>query len=250
VRTIIALAVASLWLVAFHAHPAPLPGKGTWAYTLLPRDLTNDGVPDAYYDTVLKVTWLRNWNSITVDSWSEAKAWASALSVGQHSDWRLPTLVDTGSPGCTWSLGGTDCGYSPQTIDVSSGLVYNEMAHLWFVTLGNLSPYYSGTGTAQAGWGLTNTADFLNLIDTVERRYWQDITVAVPWGVPTQAWLFDVHNGYQTTWTLNAGWLVVAVHPGDVGTPVAAPPPYALIPAALLAVTAMARRRKRQDITP
>ncbi len=41
---------------------APVSGQGTWETTLKPRDLTGDGVADAYYDTVLDITWLADAN--------------------------------------------------------------------------------------------------------------------------------------------------------------------------------------------
>jgi hypothetical protein len=40
-----------------------VPGQGTWQTTLQARDLDGDGQIDAFYDTVLNITWLRDANA-------------------------------------------------------------------------------------------------------------------------------------------------------------------------------------------
>ncbi|MBO9687543.1 MAG: DUF1566 domain-containing protein [Mitsuaria chitosanitabida] len=88
--------------------------------TLEARDLDGDGVADAFYDTVLNITWLQDWNLAKTKKYSGATAdggmdwitslkWASELKIGGYDDWRLPT--------------------------VSNGV--NEIAHLYFETLGH-----------------------------------------------------------------------------------------------------------------
>ena len=63
-------------------------------------------------------------------SWDNANNWAQNLSFGGYTDWRLPTMVDTGAAGVQCTYSGTDCGYN---VDTST----SEMAHLFYVTLDN-----------------------------------------------------------------------------------------------------------------
>ncbi len=99
-------------------------GQGTWETTLQYRDLDGNVAngPEAFYDTVLDVSWLRDANVNMGNNingnflyWQDAVAWANNLIVNGIDGWRLPTVVDTGTPGCDFSYGGgTDCGYTPQ----------------------------------------------------------------------------------------------------------------------------------------
>ena len=98
----------------------PLPSSTAQA-NLLGRDINGNPVaandPSAVfeYDTDLNITWLRDWNASGHVTWDAAMAWASTLVVGSYGGWRLPTMVDTGAPGCDYSNDGTDCGYNVQT---------------------------------------------------------------------------------------------------------------------------------------
>ena len=115
------------------------------------------------YDDVLNITWLQDanyaktsrydkgvagdeWDKPGMMTWSEATAWAADLSYGGYTDWRLPTMIDTGAAGCDWKFSGTDCGYNVQMFDASSGTVYSEMAYMYYVNLG-LKPLYKPVGT-------------------------------------------------------------------------------------------------------
>ena len=147
------------------------------------------------YDTTLNVTWLRDANARgTTMNWDTANTWANTLMVGAYSGWRLPTMIDTGTPGCNWSAaGGTDCGDNVQSR--SGGTTYSEMAHLFFATLGNKSYCPPGDATCaggpQAGWGLTNTGTFQNM---QSRVYWSGLESAPS---PSYAWRFTTFNGNQ-----------------------------------------------------
>lgn len=162
------------------AHAAGVPGQGTWETTLLGRDIGGNAVaasdPSAVflYDTTLDLTWLRDANVNGSMNWSAANTWANTLTVGAYGGWRLPTMIDTGLPGCVYSFaGGTDCGYNvltksgdPATYQPGQ-TVYSEMAHLFYVSLGNKAYCPPGdptcAGGPQPGWGLTNTGDFQNM---------------------------------------------------------------------------------------
>jgi hypothetical protein len=115
------------------------------------------------YDTVLNVTWLRNANVNGEMSWTGASTWAANLVVGTYDDWRLASVNDPG-PCSRYGEWVSPCGYNTLTksgnkTQYEAGqTVYNEMASLWYDTLGN-------TGASP----MTNSGDFQNLQADV---YW------------------------------------------------------------------------------
>ena len=74
-------------------HAQAISGQGTWETTLQARDVGNTGTTNAFYDTALGVTWLRNANVNGTMDWSTAMSWASSLAVGGVGGWRLPTMT-------------------------------------------------------------------------------------------------------------------------------------------------------------
>ena len=194
--------------------------------TLLARDaagnqvLWTDPSRTFIYDTDLDITWLANWNANGEMEWQAANTWAANLSypVGASliDDWRLPSIVDTGVPGCEeYAYGGTDCGYNVQT--ASGSTVYSEMAHLWYVTLGNKAPYDT-SGAPQTDGGLINTGPFLNM---QAFDYWSGTEYAPypddPDYIEDSAWIFSTAEGNQND-ALKEGNVMyaVAVRSGDV----------------------------------
>lgn len=252
---------AAALLLAGAAQAVGVSGQGTWETTLKGRD--GFGKPVAassaeavfLYDTTLDVTWLRDANYVKTSGhdadglldWDAANAWASTLTVGSFGGWRLPRMIDTAAPGCeTTQSGGTDCGYNVQT---KSGnltkyevgqTVYSEMAHLFYVTLGNKGYYAPGTGVGpQPGWGLTNTASFENLLSG--SYSWSSLESALH---PREARAFFYAGGYQGDLPKWHRFYAVAVRPGDVAA-VPEPQTWALLLLGLGAVM-VARRRPRQ----
>ena len=165
-------AAACALVIAGSAGAVGVPGQGTWETTLQPRDLDGDAVTDAFYDTELNITWLRNANANGTMNWDAANAWAANLVVGAYSDWRLPTMVDTGEPGCDFpsQVGGTDCGFNVQT--KTGATVFNEMAHLYYVTLGNKAPFLPGKNGNQPGWGLPTPVTSITWAPSSTGRIW------------------------------------------------------------------------------
>lgn len=126
---------------------------------LLGRDLNGSpGSFEAYYDTVLNITWLANANlalsnqfgvtGINLSNgrmeWGTANNWIAAMNAANYlgiSAWRLPKMYDIGNDGCTVdsfaSYNGGDCGYNV----VSTGSQASEVASLFYSTLGNFAAY-------------------------------------------------------------------------------------------------------------
>jgi hypothetical protein len=78
------LRLASATMGAWLVHAVGVPGQGTWETTLLPRDLDGNlaNGPEAFYDTVLNITWLRNAKVNGLMTWTSANTWANTLVVG------------------------------------------------------------------------------------------------------------------------------------------------------------------------
>lgn len=247
------LALAAL-LPCSPTHAGPVPGLGTWETTLQSRDINGDGKVDAFFDTVLNISWLANGNagagsvfdstgySTATDGkmkWADATAWAAGLDVYGTTGWRLPATRDTGGAGCNWSnAGGTDCGYNVQTISANGQTVYSEMAHMYYVTLGNLARCTPGHASCvlQGGAGVVNSAGFEDLEWGV---YWSGSTVHNP---SPAAWSFGFNDGVQDGHTVPLEFYAWAVHDGDVGGAVPEPASLALVLLAL-GLAAHAQRR-------
>jgi hypothetical protein len=205
------------------------------------------------YDTDLNVTWMQNANygfGSNYDSadgitdgrmtWQNAVDWAANLSYYDnvrnvtYSDWRLPTVTDTGTSGCNFAYGGTDCGYN---VDTATG----EMAHLFYDELQNKAGFDTTAVDAfsdmQEGWGLTNVGPFTNLQDA---GYWSGTEYA------PYAWSFGFYDGWQGIDNKASIFYALAVRPGDVAA-VPEAETWAMLLAGLGLVTAVVRHRKQAN---
>lgn len=206
VLTAAAVTAASL---AAQASPLPLQGRD-----INGNPVAANGASAVFeYDPNLGITWLRDWNVNGLGDWNTQVAWAAGLTVGAYSGWALPSVTDTGSPGCDWSYaGGTDCG---SNVDTST----SPLAYLWYVELGNLAycppgnATCTGNGTPQPGWGPTNTGPFSNVRSS--GYYWSGTEYAP---ATSSAWFFRYSDGVQANDDKGSQMYAVAVRPGDVAS--------------------------------
>jgi hypothetical protein len=235
-------------LITFHSHASLISRGG-----------------GLIYDTVLNVTWLQDVNYAHTQyvqsggnlghsdgwmTWDEAVNWTSNLSYfdsvrgATYDDWRLPTMIDTGGLGANCSYNGTDCGYNAQTRDDLTGMVFSELAFMYFINLEN-SSFYDVFGQPQAGYGLIddpqNSQDeslFINLINA--DTFWTGVEYAPD---TSYAWRFyaSVGDQYQNLKYANSyAWVV---RDGDVAS-VPEPSTYLLTLIGLFGMSLLNTRRK------
>ena len=195
-----------------------MSGQGTWETTLQPRDLDGNlgNGPEAFYDTELNITWLRDANGNYLN-YSDAKEW-----IAQGGDeffglsgWRLPFTKD-----CR-----PTCDYHKPDSSVAGG---NELAHLFYQTLGN-NP---GPGDLEPNYGLTNTGGFRAMSYFL---YWSS-EVPDPDFPGYSAWTMDFRFGLLREREVTLSAVAMAVRDGDVlaVNPVPEPGTLALAAAGLL----------------
>ena len=168
------------------------------------------------YDTELDITWLDFTKLPHI--WNVQIAWAEDLLVeinGQtYDNWRLPHIMPVN--GLTYDYNRADDGSTDFGFNMSApgsaypGSIGSEMAHLYYYSLGNLSPSYPDGTPGQPGYGLLNTGPFENL---QARDYWSS-TVYSP--IPGNVWDFDLGSGWQGYDGSNGPHYVIAVRDGDV----------------------------------
>ncbi|MBL8199380.1 MAG: DUF1566 domain-containing protein [Chromatiales bacterium] len=179
----------------------------------------------AYYDDVLDITWVADANLAQTSgydadglmNWDAAQGWIASLNTANYlgaNDWRLPTVTDTGAPGCNFGFSGTDCGFN---VDLATG----EMAHMFYGTLGNVAAVdTSGTATgcesSPPDFCLTNIGPFSNFEPT---NYWYGTPNA-----PSEAWYMNFLPGVQSIASKGSFVRAWAVRDGDIAPTVPAGP--------------------------
>ncbi len=194
----------------------------------------------AYYDTVLDITWVADGNLAATRpfglsglgtstsgygamDWNTSQAWIAAMNAAGYlgvRDWRQSTVVDTDGPdpdslggdGCNLAYAGTDCGWN---VDPATG----EIAHLYYVTLGNVGGYdpdgvhqdWCDTGMPAPPACLTNLGPFTNFFPN---HYWTRTEFAPD---TTKVWEFNARIGSQNINVKTRISYVWAVRDGDIG---------------------------------
>jgi hypothetical protein len=248
------------------SHAAAVNGQGSWETTLQGRDLDgNLATAEAYYSTSLGITWLADANYAQTSgydadgfmTWSVATAWAASLNPygSGITGWQLPvTNPVSGIPapgGYQYGMsynGSTDVGYNQSAPYAPNfaGSPWPQMAHMYYLILGNKSPCDPAISTVsscspQPGYGLTNTGPFSN----VRADYYWSATEYAP--ITSRAWVFGFDSSFQTNGGKDYGFYAWAVHSGDVGAAVSTVPVPAaawLFGSGLLGLIGVARCRK------
>jgi hypothetical protein len=120
------------------------------------------------YDSDLNITWLQDANFAMTSGYDtdglmtqqQAAVWADNLKYGGFDDWRLPmtTPINGLNFNFSWSYNGsTDSGYNIKGS-------HSELMYMYYMNLGNISPYTSEGEACDCPWGLINKGPFLNLV--------------------------------------------------------------------------------------
>jgi hypothetical protein len=165
------------------------------------------------YDTTTQLSWLKNANTTGLWlTWDGAVAWAASLNNGSGfaglTGWRLPTTIQPDSS----CRGQNDPGGAFPPQGVGYDCANSEMAHLFYVSLGNKAYCDVLNYCPQAGGGLLNTGPFTNFLS--ETIYWSGSDFEP---FPTFAWYFDFGKGdqYYTAKSLGTWFYAWAVRPGS-----------------------------------
>jgi probable HAF family extracellular repeat protein len=204
-RAFSSLPVLTLLLITGLAHAAGVPGQGTWETTLQPRDLDGDGTTDAYYDTVLDITWLADADLKATLVWDDSQA-----DGGWPEEQFVDYLAGFGHLGVTtWRL--------PASDNPNQGSNGGELEHMYLETLGNTVSTYPDSG-------LTNTGAFANLQPTTY-LYGDGVFIG---GLGGDIYSYGYGMGYEANTSAGAG-LAWAVADGDVQPISQVTPAYELI---------------------
>jgi PEP-CTERM motif len=256
------------------AHAAGVPGQGTWETTLQGRDLDGNAANgfEAYYDTVLNITWLADANLADREffgqyidygesdagadginrpvygdrlfsdgrmTWGAASNWINAMNNEQYlgySNWRLPDVKPVNGANFQYSSSVAAAGVTDMGFNISSP--QSELAHLYHVTLGNKS-IVDTAGNRQSEWGWKNTGPFRNV---QPGNYWFGVASE---RITSFAWVLTDRGGQDDSRDKNFGFYAWAVLPGDVASPVPEPQAIALALAGLTVAGVAARRQRR-----
>jgi len=233
------------------ANASGISGMGTWETTLQARDLDGDlSTTEAFYDTTLNITWLANLKTIQASqsSWVQAKQNVTTVNFAYGTDgWRLPT---------------------------KNGDSLSELAHLYYITLGNsketsittnnnlpvgtpiltndepgnLPPgtviIYPSNPPSVVSGGLANRGNFVFSAGI----FWTDQAIT-----PQTALGFDFSSGAEGGYAMypspfsfvgSKAYYYWPVHDGDIGSPVSVPEPttFGLMLLGLSAMAIVCRR--------
>ena len=235
------------------AHAASVSGQGTWETTLLGRDLDgNAATVEAYYDTVLDITWLADANYAQTSgydsdgemNWADANAWAAGLNIDGVTGWRLPDTAPV--DGVAWDHTGALDGSSDYGYNISApgsaypGSTGNELAYMYYNNLGNLG-YWDTDGIGpQSGWDLNNPGPFANVQSD---NYWTGTASAQ---FSDNALYNDFYYGRQYLCRTTCQFHAWAVHDGSVGVTVSSvpiPAAFWLFSSGLIGLISIAKRK-------
>jgi len=175
----------------------------------------------AIYDTDLNITWLQDasyaqTSGYDVDggmTWHQANTWASSLSIGGISGWRLPDI------------------YGAHHLDICNFCFGSELAHLFYDEMGGeyFSPIHE-----------THNANYYLFQNVRSNLYWL-ATGNFPVGMDALAFSFE--GGAVGYFSNSSNFSTWAVHDGDVAV-VPVPTAAWLLGSGLLGLVGVARRKE------
>ena len=228
-------------------------------------DLLSRANGQAYYDTVLDITWLADANyarttgyaSYGLLNWVDANTFARNATVLGVTGWRLPTLSSI-TGGASFSLGfsnngSTDAGYAitGQAWAGASGAVTSELGYLFYVDLLRTGRCLPSSADPQScagnpAWPQNNKGPFAAVPGF---SFWTDVEAGA-----SSAWSVNLASGQQAPTAKSATGMAWLVHPGDALLtaqgldPVPVPAAGWLFGSALFGWVAVARRRQPNPI--
>ncbi len=242
------LTIALMLLTISGTANATLITIGTADY-----DVDNDGTNDILGLNLIwdddnngnSVVWLDYTN---YDNWADQMSWAQRLNGAgaltyeidpgykiafSTNSWRLPMTVDgvfiNGYDGTTTG------GYN---------ITNSEMGHLYYTELGNLGAFDTN-GDPQDGYGLKETGDFINLIES----YWYWSSTEHADYMFTTAWAFRMNYGGQySKFNKSNNAYGIAVWDGQVTevAPIPEPATVVLFAVGILGFAGVTRRKQGQ----
>jgi len=252
----IQLAVCVAAVSGAGANATVVHGQGTWETTLEARDLNHDGTTDAYYDTVLNISWLADFSypmtHLGAGSgliWQGAMDAAARLNVLGVTGWRLPTLSPINGTSFQYGRtnnGSTDIGTAWTDLGWGKN---SELGHLFYVTLGNRGFFIPDDSSPaifngpQPGWTPDpNSGPFQNVVAT---GYWTDTKLR---SAPDVSMMFNWSTGYQSDDSSEHRLWSAFVRDGDVAL-VPEPTTTSLLLVGLCGLLAALRGRARRAFT-
>lgn len=178
------------------------------------------------YDDILDITWLQDVNYSILDSfdgdgqmtWYEAISWIGSLNYYDSvrnrwiGGWRLPRASPINGIKHVDILsydGATDWGYNITSKN-------SELAHLFYMTLGNPGYYDAGgspTGCFVSGYDTCQNNSGPFTMPALHSDYWTETQYDSD---STLVWGFYFGNGFQDHNSKNNDYRAWAVHDGDV----------------------------------
>jgi hypothetical protein len=201
--------------------------EGSWGTTLQARDLNNDGVADAYYDTLQNITWLDNYDDGTAGERARdllSTPLGPKLNKSNFwgiGDWTVPTGVAATS----------------------------QLQVLWRNHLGN-SGALTQTGPFKkivTVWDSVWTSDFMR-VTTIVSPFTEPVGHPDPNGKELINGIFSFRNGQLMPFYYGTNYGITPIHTGDVGkvvvTPVPEPGTWTLTLIGLIGMLAWRRFKK------